>query len=283
MSVTTNEQRRIFAENGWVVVPGVLSAPELERYGAAVDRGVAARSAHDPRPLEARTLYEQSFRQCINLWEDREDVRPLTFHPRIAQIAAELLDVPALRLWHDQALYKEAGGRETDPHHDQPYWPLVETNNITAWIAFDGADLETGCMGFVPGSHRFPQTPESPDAPTDVEVRSLEMPAGAVMIFHGSLWHGGGPNTTADEWRLGVNVQYCPGFVRQQQNHYLAIPPEVAATFSDRLLELLGYRLYKGIMGHVDGRSPGEVVFGDRFAETAYRDAESRRSPLPDA
>ena len=67
-----------------------------------------------------------------------------------------------------------------------------------------------------------------------------------------------------------MNVQYCPGFVRQQQNPYLGVPPEVAATFSDRLLELLGYRLYKGIMGHVDGASPGEFVFGDRLAEQAY-------------
>ena len=54
--------------------------------------------------------------------------------------------------------------------------------------------------------------------------------------------------------------------------------PRRAATFSDRLLELLGYRLYKGIMGHVDGKSPGEVVFGDRMAETAYRDSEQRRA-----
>jgi ectoine hydroxylase-related dioxygenase (phytanoyl-CoA dioxygenase family) len=114
------------------------------------------------------------------------------------------------------------------------------------------------------------------------DVRSLEMPAGAVMIFHGSLWHGGGANTTTDEWRLGVNVQYCPGFVRQQQNHYLAIPPEVAATFDDRLLELLGYKLYKGVMGHIDGRSPGEVVFGERFAERAYRDAEARKATARD-
>src|SRR5436189_4974017 len=104
------------------------------------------------------------------------------------------------------------------------------------------------------------------------------MPAGSVMIFHGSLLHGGGPNSTPDEWRGAVNVQYCPGFVRQQQNPYFSTPPELAQTFSDRLLELLGYRLYKGIMGHVDGRSPGEVVFGDRFAETAYRDSEQRRA-----
>ena len=56
-----------------------------------------------------------------------------------------------------------------------------------------------------------------------------------------------------------------------QQNPYVGLSPDLVATFSDRLIELLGYRLYKGIMGHVDGRSPGEVVFGDRFAETAYR------------
>jgi ectoine hydroxylase-related dioxygenase (phytanoyl-CoA dioxygenase family) len=103
------------------------------------------------------------------------------------------------------------------------------------------------------------------------------MPAGAVMIFHGSLWHGGGANTTENDRRLGVNVQYCPGFVRQQQNPYLGIPREIAATFSDRLLELLGYRLYKGIMGHVDGASPGEVAFGDRMAQTAYQNGEHLR------
>jgi ectoine hydroxylase-related dioxygenase (phytanoyl-CoA dioxygenase family) len=107
-----------------------------------------------------------------------------------------------------------------------------------------------------------------------VDVCALEMPAGSVMVFHGSLWHAGGANVTADDHRLGVNLQYCPGFVRQQQNPYLGIPPAIAASFSDRLLELLGYRLYKGIMGHVDGASPGEVVFGDRLAEKAYTRAE---------
>ena len=55
---------------------------------------------------------------------------------------------------------------------------------------------------------------------------------GSVLVWHGSLWHGGGANTTADEWRCGVNVQYCPGFVRQQQNPYFGVPPEIAATIT---------------------------------------------------
>jgi ectoine hydroxylase-related dioxygenase (phytanoyl-CoA dioxygenase family) len=162
-------------------------------------------------------------------------------------------------------------------HLQLPHAPMMVTS---MWALTDFTDANGGTR-FVPGSHRFPVSADAPGALDGVEVDSLEMPAGSVMVFHGSLWHGGGPNTTADEWRLGVNVQYCPGFVRQQQNPYLGIPPEVAATFDDRLLTLLGYRLYKGIMGHVDGRSPGEVVFGERFAETAYRDAERRRSERP--
>lgn len=159
-------------------------------------------------------------------------------------------------------------------HLGRPHAPMMVTS-IWALTDFTAAN---GGTRYVPGSHRLPHEPSSPGALDAVEVRALHMPAGSVMIFHGSLWHGGGSNRTQDQWRLGVNVQYCPGFVRQQQNPYLGIPHEVAATFSDRLLELLGYRLYKGAMGHVDGRSPGEVVFGPRFAETAYRDAEQRRA-----
>jgi ectoine hydroxylase-related dioxygenase (phytanoyl-CoA dioxygenase family) len=157
-------------------------------------------------------------------------------------------------------------------HLQRPHAPMFVT---TMWALTDFTDANGGTR-FVPGSHRFPLTPDEPGALDRVAVRALEMPAGSVMIFHGSLWHGGGTNTTTDEWRCGVNVQYCPGFVRQQQNPYLGIPREIAAEFPDRLLELLGYRLYKGIMGHVDGLSPGEVAFGPRMAETAYRDAEAR-------
>jgi ectoine hydroxylase-related dioxygenase (phytanoyl-CoA dioxygenase family) len=157
-------------------------------------------------------------------------------------------------------------------HLARPHAPMM----VTSMWALTDFTAENGGTRFIPGSHRLPVIARR--ELDQHEVRSLEMPAGSLMIFHGSLWHGGGANTSADDWRLGVNVQYCPGFVRQQQNHYLAIPREVAATFSDRLLELLGYRLYKGVMGHIDGRSPGEVVFGERFAETAYRDAEARRS-----
>ena len=135
-------------------------------------------------------------------------------------------------------------------HLQRPHAPMM----VTSMWALTDFTAANGGTWFVPGSHRRPDVPSpTGELPNDTTVRSLEMSAGSVMVFHGSLWHGGGANTSDDEWRLGVNVQYCPGFVRQQQNPYLGIPRETAEQFSDRLLALLGYRLYLGVMGHIDG------------------------------
>lgn len=125
-----------FARDGFVVVENLLSDDEVDAYGAAVTAAVDARTAGDDRPLESRSRYEQSFVQCMNLWEDHPEVRPLSFHPVVARAAAELLGVDAIRVWHDQALYKRAGGRPTDAHQDHPYWPILETASVTAWIPF---------------------------------------------------------------------------------------------------------------------------------------------------
>ena len=138
-------------------------------------------------------------------------------------------------------------------HLPLPHVPMM----VTSMWALTDFTADNGGTRFVPGSHRFPQTPESPDAPLDVDVCALEMPAGSVMVFHGSLWHAGGANVTDDDRRLGVNVQYCPGFVRQQQNPYLGIPPEIAATFSDRLLELARLPPLQGDHGPRRRREPG--------------------------
>ncbi len=197
-------------------------------------------------------------------------------HPNVLPIVEGLLDRECL-LSGMTAIDIGPGEIDQPPHGDdivmsrhlqRPHAAMMATS---MWALTDFTAANGGTR-FVPGSHLWSKFPRRATDWSGIDnVQYLEMPAGSVMIFHGSLWHGGGANNTPSEWRCGVNVQYCPGFVRQQQNPYFGIPVETAATFSDRLLELLGYRLYKSIMGHVDGKSPGEVVFGDRMAQTAYK------------
>jgi ectoine hydroxylase-related dioxygenase (phytanoyl-CoA dioxygenase family) len=220
------EHVEAFRRDGFVVVPGLLDGDELARFGAAVDAAVAARTAWDRRRLEEKSRYEQSFQQCINLWEDHAGVRPLSFHARVARTAAGLLGVPAVRLWHDQALYKEAGGRGTDAHQDQPYWPIREADTITAWIPFDGSTLESGAMGYLPGSHRlgvkkfvniFQGEPEDllaiPEARNIAPV-FVEVPRGGVAFHHGLTFHLAKPNRTVHTRRVHTIIYFRDGCTR---------------------------------------------------------------------
>ncbi len=215
-----------FRRDGFVVVPDLLDTDELARYGAAVDEAVAARSRHDTRSLAEKSRYEQSFVQCQNLWEDAPDVRPLSFHPALGESAARLLGADAVRLWHDQALYKEAGGRETDPHQDQPYWPIAETDTVTAWIPFDGSTLSSGAMGYLPGSHRLGLrefvnifTPSDDDPLAQRELEGLhpvfvEVPPGSVAFHHGLTFHLAKPNTTGTVRRVHTVIYFADGSTR---------------------------------------------------------------------
>lgn len=212
-----------FRNDGFVVVPSLLDPDELARFGAAVDEGVVRRSTPDSRALAEKSRYEQSFIQCQNLWEDCPEVRPLTFHPLITETAARLLGADAVRLWHDQALYKEAGGRETDPHQDQPYWPIVETDTITAWIPFDGSTLANGAMGYLPGSHRlglrefvdiFSGAGEDPLARHELEGLEpvwVEVPPGSVAFHHGLTFHLARPNVSGTVRRVHTAIYFADG------------------------------------------------------------------------
>ena len=128
---------RQFNDQGFVVTPEVFSRAELLTLGAAVDDEVARRSAHDTREVSAKSTYEQSFVQCMRLWETSNTVREFVCDGRLAGMAAQLLKVPSVRLWQDQALYKESGGRETDPHQDQTFWPIGDAPLVSVWIPFD--------------------------------------------------------------------------------------------------------------------------------------------------
>jgi ectoine hydroxylase-related dioxygenase (phytanoyl-CoA dioxygenase family) len=134
----------------------------------------------------------------------------------------------------------------------KPHIPTV-CNSMWALTDFTEAN---GATRLVPGSHRSDHSPEY-GAPYD--SIAAEMSRGSVLIWHGSLWHGGGANRT-DTPRVGIAMNYCAGFIRQQENQQLGIPREVAARFEPRLRELVGYGVYNALVGHINKHSPVEML-----------------------
>lgn len=127
------EQIARFRKDGYIKLKGVFSQETLDAYGREITRLILEQSK-DTRPLEERNTYGKAFLQVINLWRHSDIVREFVFGRRLARIVTELLQTEGVRLYHDQALYKESGGGYTPWHMDQFYWPLATDRVATAWI-----------------------------------------------------------------------------------------------------------------------------------------------------
>jgi ectoine hydroxylase-related dioxygenase (phytanoyl-CoA dioxygenase family) len=141
-----------FEANGYVKLKDVLSESVIEYYGAVITDLVFKLNKLD-KPMEERTTYERAFLQVMNLWREDETAKEFVFSKRLARIAADLLNVKAVRLYHDQALYKESGGGITPWHADQFYWPLSSPKTVTVWIPLQKVTMEMGPLAFAEKSH----------------------------------------------------------------------------------------------------------------------------------
>lgn len=140
--------------DGYIRLPAVLSAATVAHYEPTITAEVVERNVMH-LPMAERDTYNKAFLQVQNLWEHSAAARELVFSPRLARIAAELMGVDGVRLYHDQALYKEPGGGITPWHADQYYWPVSSDRIITVWLPLQDTPLEMGPLEFAKGSHRF--------------------------------------------------------------------------------------------------------------------------------
>lgn len=147
------EQVNEFQSNGWISLKNVLDQTNVETFRQHITETVTQQSK-DVLPLHERDTYDKAFLQIHNLWQLNDKVKDFVLAKRFGKIAADLLGVKNVRLYHDQALYKEPGGGKTPWHQDQYYWPIDTSNTITMWMPLIDLSEEMGILQFASGTHQ---------------------------------------------------------------------------------------------------------------------------------
>ena len=203
----TPEQIARFQKDGYIKLKNVLSPDVLDYYGKEITRQVLLLSK-DYQPLAERNTYGKAFLQIMNLWTRSEIVREFVFGKKLGRIATELLQTRGIRMYHDQALYKEAGGGYTPWHVDQYYWPVSTEKTVTAWIPLHAVPLENGPLMFSVGSQRIKigrdlEISDESEKKIDEQLKLSNLPIdetpfdlGEVSFHLGFTFHRAGPNKT---------------------------------------------------------------------------------------
>ncbi len=203
----TAAQIEFYRQNKFIKIKQVFDEETISYFNEVISRKVEEISEEE-RPLDQRDTYGKAFLQLFNLWREDEKIKALVFSSRLASIAAQLMEVDGVRLYHDQALFKEAGGGITPWHADQYYWPLANDKTVTAWIPLQATPLEMGPLEFSAGSHRIQEGRElaisdESEAKIQEKLRVTDFDhvieafdIGEVSFHSGWVFHRAGANTT---------------------------------------------------------------------------------------
>ena len=196
-----------FRENGFVKLKHVLS-PETIRYMNETISSEVVRLNTQHLPMEERDTYGKAFLQIMNIWTKSALVKEIVFSKRLAKLAADLMGVDGVRMYHDQALFKEPGGGHTPWHADQYYWPLENDNTVTAWIPLQETGLELGPVEFSAKSQQLQEGRTfkiSDDSETIIQKKLTlndfkkvvePFETGEVSFHSGWVFHRAGANST---------------------------------------------------------------------------------------
>ena len=242
------------AEDGYTILPDAIEpdlVDEIDEALLELERDLAI--------APAENLFEGLHTMRVyNLLIHGKTFEKIPVHPNVLPVVEGVLDPGALI----SSLSSIAIGpdEQAQPIHadDQlipltrPHIPIICN---TMWAITDFTE-ENGATRLIPGSHLRDDVP-NPLEP--YETIAAEMPKGSVLVWVGSLWHGGGANRTNTR-RVGIAMNYCAGYIRQQENQQLGIPPQLVKQFPRRLQELVGYSVYNGLIGHIDKQHPAKYV-----------------------
>jgi ectoine hydroxylase-related dioxygenase (phytanoyl-CoA dioxygenase family) len=247
--VTPAEVVGALRRDGYVIIEGARSPDQVAEAKRALQPLL------DATPFGANSFVGRRTRRVFGLPAKVRALDDLLVHPTVLGAFDALLGPHLLST--TVAVEIHAGESAQTLHTDASAWPVpLDAGQIVAnaiW-ALDDFTEENGATRLAPGSHLVAGPPSS-DAPVVV----AEMPAGSVLLYIGTLWHGGGENRSPHP-RLGVIAGYAAAWLRPQETFTLTCPPSMARELPEPLQRLLGYALYPPFVGHVDGRDPGDLL-----------------------
>ncbi len=263
-SAERQEHLERIEREGYTVIPDVMEEAKADELAAAVG---CLESQLEVRPA-SNDFEGQDTLRLYNLLVHGPLFEQVPVHERVLPVVEGVLDEGCLVSTLSSI---NIGPGETAQmiHADDQLIPLPKPHVAivcnSMWALTDFTE-ENGATRIVPGSHKASQ---SPDITGSYDSIPAEMSKGSVLVWHGSLWHGGGANRSQQR-RIGLAMNYCAGWIRQQENQQLGIPREIAQRFSPRLRELVGYGVYRNLIGHIDKRSPVDQLGEDGSMRTVW-------------
>lgn len=261
---TTDEHLARIERDGYTIIPDAFDPDRALRLRARLD---------DLEQLLGIEPAGNSFEgartwRIYNLLAHGPEFGTIPTDPNVLPIVEGVLDRGCL-ISSLSSIVIGPGERAQPIHADDQVMPLakphVATVCNTMWALTDFTEAN-GATRLVPGSHL---ADHSPTYGAEYDTIPAEMPAGSVLVWHGSLWHGGGANRTSER-RYGIAMNYCAGWVRQQENQQLGLPLDLVASFPPRLQELCGFGTYRGLIGHIDKQTAAERLLGSRSASMIW-------------
>jgi ectoine hydroxylase-related dioxygenase (phytanoyl-CoA dioxygenase family) len=234
--------------DGYVVLERAVGPEVLARVRTELAPYLGEAAMHGRNDFEG-----YSTNRVYALLAKAPSIAELVEHPDVVAILDQLL-LPNYLLSANLAINLLPGETAQGLHFDDGFYrqprPRPSIGISTIW-AIDDFTADNGATQVIPGSHRWGTEVPAEDDPRIVDV---VMPAGSVVVFHGTLWHRGGANRS-DSWRLAISPQYCEPWARQQEQMVLSVGA-AAVQYSDRVRTMLGYSIHPPFMGHVNGMHP---------------------------
>jgi len=276
----TSTARRLdhYHEHGFVILRGVLDASEIEALRAALQ-------PYLDLDVRGRNNFEGERTQRVYSLVGRGAVFERTAeHPAVLELVDALLR-PGYLLTASQAICIQPGETPQPVHYDDAFYtlprPRPAVSVSTIW-ALDDFTAVGGATEVIPGSHTWDDERVAttytvdPDIPADenlvAHLMPVEMPAGSLVFFAGTLLHRGGANRSSSP-RRAFSHQYCEPWARQQENFTVSVPRERAKAMTPRLRQLLGYSIHPPFMGQLAGRHPDKALADDYVNSLVADDA----------